>query len=102
MHSLILKIFTLQPLYSRRKHPRYPLNRKLHEVQSWSEYFAGKKNPFPVLELKSTPYTGKCTDCALRARDIIKVTVKDSRNRPGVAQRVPGGLGSQISMTFCT
>ena len=23
-----------------------------------------------------------------------------SRNRPGVAQRVPGGLGSQISMTF--
>jgi hypothetical protein len=25
-----------------------------------------------------------------------------SRNRPGVAQRVPGGLGSQISMTFGT
>jgi hypothetical protein len=23
--------------------------------------------------------------------------VKESRNRPGVAQRVPGGLGSQIS-----
>jgi len=28
--------------------------------------------------------------------------VKESRNRPGVAQRVPGGLGSQISMTFGT
>ena len=27
---------------------------------------------------------------------------KDSRNRPGVIQRVPGGLGSQISMTFGT
>jgi len=27
---------------------------------------------------------------------------KDSRNRPSVAQRVPGSLGSQISMTFST
>jgi hypothetical protein len=30
----------------------------------------------------------------------VKVKVKESRNRLGVAQRVPGGLGSQISMTF--
>ena len=28
--------------------------------------------------------------------------VKESCNRPGVAHRVPGGLGSQISMTFGT
>jgi hypothetical protein len=28
--------------------------------------------------------------------------VSSSRNRPGVAQRVPGGLGSQICMTFGT
>jgi len=27
----------------------------------------------------------------------VKIKVKESRNRPGVAQRVPGGLGSQIS-----
>ena len=27
---------------------------------------------------------------------VKKVKVKSSRNRPGVAQRVPGGLGSQI------
>jgi len=38
-------------------------------------------------------------------RDIIlayKIKVKESRNRLGVAQRVPGGLGSQIFMTFGT
>ena len=32
----------------------------------------------------------------------IKVKVMESRNRPGVAQKVPGGLGSQISTTFGT
>jgi hypothetical protein len=32
----------------------------------------------------------------------FKKKVKGSRNRPGVAQRVPGGLGSQISLTFGT
>jgi hypothetical protein len=29
--------------------------------------------------------------------EVKKVKVKESRNRPGMAQRVPGGLGSQIS-----
>jgi len=28
--------------------------------------------------------------------------VNQSRNRPGVAQKVPGGLGSRIFMTFGT
>jgi hypothetical protein len=30
------------------------------------------------------------------------VKVKESRNRPGTAQRVPGVLGSQIFMIFGT
>jgi hypothetical protein len=34
--------------------------------------------------------------------NVIKKKVKGSCNRPGVAQRVPGVLGSQISMTFGT
>ena len=32
----------------------------------------------------------------------VKVKVKSPRYRPGMAQRVPGGLGSQIFMTFGT
>jgi hypothetical protein len=32
----------------------------------------------------------------------IYIKVKVSRNRPGVAQRVPGVLGSQIFMKFGT
>jgi hypothetical protein len=32
----------------------------------------------------------------------VKVKVKQSGNRPGVVQRVPGSLGSQISVTFGT
>jgi hypothetical protein len=33
---------------------------------------------------------------------VCKGKVKQSRNRPGVAQRVPGGVGSKIFMTFGT
>jgi hypothetical protein len=33
---------------------------------------------------------------------VCKCKDKESCNRPGVAQRVPGGLGSQIFMTFST
>ena len=31
---------------------------------------------------------------------VIKISKKESRNRSDVAHRVPGGLGSQIFMTF--
>jgi len=40
-------------------------------------------------------FSSDCTSFLYRG---FKVKVKESRNRPGVAQRVPGGLGSQISL----
>jgi hypothetical protein len=33
---------------------------------------------------------------------LFNIKVKESRNRPGVVQRVPRGVGSQIFMTFGT
>jgi len=43
-------------------------------------------------------------NCLLKLSSIILIWIlkkgKQNRNRPGVAQRVPGGLGSQIFMTF--
>ena len=38
----------------------------------------------------------------LKTHYLVKVKVKGYRNRPGVAHRVPGGLGYQMSMTFST
>jgi len=35
-------------------------------------------------------------------RELVKKMVKQSRNRPGVTQRVPGSLGSRIFTTFGT
>ena len=43
-----------------------------------------------------------CSPTACPRLMVKKVKVKESHNRPGVAQRVPGGLGSQIFMTFGT
>jgi len=38
----------------------------------------------------------------LNNREMVIVKVKESRNRSGVSQSVPVGLGSQIFMTFGT
>jgi hypothetical protein len=37
-----------------------------------------------------------------KKRNTLNIKVKESRYRSGVAQRVPGGLGSQSFMTFGT
>jgi hypothetical protein len=45
-------------------------------------------------------YEGIRTVCQLVieiSNGMIILKLKETRNRPGVAQRVPGGLGSQIS-----
>jgi hypothetical protein len=52
------------------------------------------RNSYIILETKhEKPYR-------FRRKIKKRLKVKDSPNRPGVAQRVPGGLGSQIFMTF--
>jgi hypothetical protein len=38
----------------------------------------------------------------LNNREMVIEKAKQSRNRPGVSQRVPGRLGSQIFITFGT
>jgi len=48
---------------------------------------------------------GTCRDFQAtreRAEALVTVKVKESRNKPGVAQRVPGGLGFQMFMPFDT
>jgi len=45
---------------------------------------------------------GPCFEISSEIFSAVNVKVKESRKRPGVAQRVPGGLGSQIFMTFGT
>jgi hypothetical protein len=37
------------------------------------------------------------TSCVVSGMLLVKVKVKQSRYRPGVAQRVPGSEGSQIT-----
>jgi hypothetical protein len=43
-----------------------------------------------------------CRGQYISVKTLVYIKVKQSRNRPGVAQRVAGGLGSQTSMTFGT
>jgi hypothetical protein len=64
-------------------------------------------SPPPAFDPRTVqPVASRYTDCAITARAILSVIiviiiiiiikVEVSPNRPGVAQRVPGGLGSKI------
>jgi hypothetical protein len=57
----------------------------------------GEKIPLLAINRNSVLYQNKPS---IFWRSCKKVKVKDSRNKPDVAQRVPVGLGSQISTTF--
>jgi len=56
---------------------------------------------FPFMFLYLLMYMALVSTQPLTEMSKVK-KVKESHNRPGVTQRVPGGLGSQISMTFGT
>jgi len=56
----------------------------------------------PITQLTGPRNQSRSVFCDVETDYILKSKDKESRNRPGVAQRVPGGLGSQIFMTFGT
>jgi len=56
-----------------------------------------------MIELQFLPSYDVMNDVIYYATSLINTyKVKESRYRPGVAQRVRGGLGCQIFMTFGT
>jgi hypothetical protein len=55
-----------------------------------------------IHDIKAMIFKSKLIKLVSPVEDLVKVKVKQSRNRPGVPQRIPGGLGSQIFMTFGT
>ena len=57
---------------------------------------------FTSMKSRDTRLQFRIVGMKIKNQDFSKVKVIESRNRPGVAQRVSGGLGSQISMTFGT
>jgi hypothetical protein len=59
-----------------------------------------KSRMYGYLILTYTTYFGSKAPQSRINNEYVKV--KDSRNRPSVAQRFPGGLGSKIFMTFGT
>jgi hypothetical protein len=50
-----------------------------------------------VRTLETSGSGAKTKNACFLNNHTVKVKVKESRNRPGMAQRVPAGLGSQIS-----
>ena len=60
--------------------------------------FQASKSLYTITRMKCCSLLIKYNLCFYK----VKVKIKQSRNRRGVAQRVAGDLGSQISMTFST
>ena len=56
----------------------------------------------PAVSASEMPQSHDLDCAAIGAGITFYLKAKNSRNRPGVAQRVPGVLGYQISKTFGT
>ena len=67
---------------------------KIKAIHAWSDNISTYSNTVPGWLFCFM--TGECIDPYQSKK------VKESRKRPDVAQRVPGSLGSQISITFGT
>jgi len=83
---------------------RYPLYRRLGGPQGRSGQVR-KISPPPGFDPRTVqPLGSRYTDYATQPTsvDFNVKKVKQSCNRPDVAQRVPGGLGAQIFMTLGT
>ena len=105
--ALLLQIFSqlqVRPICQQNRQPPAPLN-ALSTLVARSQYKAEYAEKFywhRWIVTDGKTHDGEVPKAPKIGKNIYIWTIFECRNRPGVAQRVPGGLGSQFSMTFGT